>query len=143
MKTWIKTVLCLIGFLFLNKVSEAQDYKDIGRTKYEEFEILKFNGYKISKIESYEDGIDAYLARRPEANAQYDNIIQIDRSTQLVVRVIWNFNHKNFQFIKSLLSDMNPVDSTYSVLVKGNGKAQLTNDQRHPGYGFVVWNKKF
>ncbi len=142
MKNWIATLLTLFGILILSSTTQAQDYNDIGRSKSEEFEILKYNGYKLSKINSRESDLETYSAKKQDKNNPYDNIICIDKNTQKVVRVIWNFNDKNFQFIKSLLSDMQPTDSTYSELENGKGKAKFTTDKQKQGYGMVVWKKK-
>lgn len=140
MKTWISTIIIFFGIISLGTVCKAQDYIDLGRSKTEEFNILKFNGYKVSKIHSNDDNQEVYMAKRA-TQSQYDNIITIDKATQTVVGVIWNFDNKNMENIKSLLSDMNPTDSS-SRLENKKGIANITIDPFHDGYGMIVWKKK-
>ncbi len=142
MKNWFK--IMLVGFSIIGSIGfcQAQDYNDIGRTKDQEFETLKFNGYKIASIASEEDGVDSYSAIKKDVKSNYINVINIDKVTGLVVGVTWRFNFKDFMFIKSLLVDMVPTDSSYSELENKVGKAKLTKDLMHRGYGKVIWNKK-
>jgi len=142
MKNWITTSLAIFGILTLSQVVKAQDYNDIGRTKEQEFSILKFNGYKMEKIHSNDAGTEIYLAKRPDQKSQYNNVITIDKNTQTVVSVVWNFDQKNFGMIKSLLSDMNATDASGSQLENKKGLAQLTLDPDNHGLGMVVWKKK-
>ncbi len=136
---YILSLIILIGFSLSAK---SQDYNDIGRTKEQEFESLKFNGYKVTKVESREDGVETYLAKRSKGLSNYDNYINISTKTGTVVGVIWNFSHKNFTEIKSLLSDMTPTDSSFSEYVNNKGVAKITKDQNKDGYGLVIWNKR-
>jgi len=134
--------LFFFGNLFFLTAS-AQDYNDIGRTKKQEFSILKFNGYKLSRLPSSDKQVETYLAKRTNPHyANFDNIISFDLKTHLVVGVIWNFDHKNYTLIKSLLTDMNPTDSTYSELENKRGKAELLIDPKNQDHGLVIWKKK-
>lgn len=133
----------LFILVFSSKNLKAQDYNDIGRTKIREFQILKFNRYKITKVPSQNPEIESYLAQSIKPKyANFDNIITIDRKTNKVIGVIWNFDYKNIKEIKSLLSDMNPVDSSYSQLENKKGKAEFSTDPGNQGHGRVVWTKK-
>jgi|GEM_PF-1158762 len=141
-KNLISLALCIF-FSFFAKELLAQDYNDIGRTKTQEFFILKFNRYKIKKIPSTNPDIETYLATSLNPKfSKYDNIITIDKKTNKVLGVIWNFDYKNLQEIKSLLSDMSPTDSSYSQLENKKGKAELSTDPNKEGHGMVVWKKK-
>lgn len=140
MKTWISTIIIFFGIISLGTVCKAQDYNDLGRSKTEELNILKFNGYKVSKIHSNDDKQEVYIAKRT-SQSQYDNIITIDKASQTVEGVVWNFNNKKMDNIKSLLSDMTPTDSS-SRLENKKGIANITIDPYHDGYGMIVWEKK-
>jgi hypothetical protein len=141
MKTWITTSLTLIGILSLNTLVKAQDYNDIGRTENQEIEILHFNGYKIQNIHS--DNLNkVIIAKKQDQKNGYVNIITIDKKSEKVVGVVWNFDPRNLIFIKSLLSDMSPTDSTYSQMENKKGIAQLTFDPEHKNSGTIVWKKK-
>ena len=140
MKTWISSIIIFFGILTLGTVCKAQDYNDLGRSKTEELNILKFNGYKVSKVKSSDDNVETYVAKRA-TQSNYDNIITFDKATGLVVGVIWNFDNKNMENIKSLLSDMTPTDSA-SRLENKKGVAMLTIDPFHEGFGMIVWKKK-
>jgi len=141
MKTLITSFFLFIGIMSLSSLTKAQDYNDLGRSKTEEFTILKFNGYKVSKVHSNEENVETYIAKRA-TQSQYDNIITIDKATQTVIGVIWNFDSKNMEMIKSLLSDMNPTDTSSSRLENKKGIAMVTIDPFHDGYGMIVWKKK-
>ena len=134
-------VVIFFGIVTLGTVCKAQDYNDLGRSKTEEFNILKFNGYKVSKIHSNDDNLETYVAKRA-TQSQYDNIITINKATGTVVGVIWNFDNKNMENIKSLLSDMNPSDKNASHLENKKGIAELTIDPFHDGFAMIVWKKK-
>jgi len=140
MKSLILSFL-FIFFMGFGMICRAQDYNDLGRTKAEEFKILKYNGYKITKIHSNDMQEEMYLAKRT-SQSQYDNIITIDKSTDKVIGVIWDFDTKNLELIKSLLSDMNPTDNTASRLENKKGMALMTPDPFHDGFEMVVWRKK-
>ncbi len=142
MKNWITTLLTLIGILILNTESKAQDYNDIGRTKKEELSILKYNGFKVERIYSNIEGKEIYSAKRLNQNSQYENVITFDKKTGLVESVVWNFDAKNYEWIKSLLTDMKPTDSTNSQLENNKGYAQLTLDPINQGSSMIVWKKK-
>lgn len=105
MKKLSLNIIPLLSILLFSGKVNAQDYSDLGRTKLEEFRILKFNGYKITKINSYDQNEEMYLAQM-ENQIELNNIIMIDKSTDLVLGVIWNFNIKNLELTKSLLSEM-------------------------------------
>ncbi len=141
MKNWITTFLTLFGILAIHS-SKAQDYNDIGRTKEQEFKILKFNGYKTEKIPSNDAAVEMFMAMKQGKTNDYKNIISVNKKTHLVTGVIWNFNIVNFEQIKSFLNDMNPTDSTYSRLENSKGIAQVTIDPFHDGEAMVVWKKK-
>jgi len=141
MKTLITSFFLFIGIMSLSSLTKAQDYNDLGRSKTEEFAILKFNGYKVSKVHSNDENVETYVAKRA-TQSQYDNIITIDKATQTVIGVIWNFDSKNMEMIKSLLSDMNPTDTSSSRLENKKGIAMVTIDPFHDGYGMIVWKKK-
>jgi hypothetical protein len=133
----------LVVFTSFSNLLFGQDYNDIGRTKSQEFFILKFNRYKIRRINSANPETETYLAQNINPRyAKYDNIITIDKKTNRVLGVVWNFDYKNFQEIKSLLTDMNPTDSSYSELENKKGKAELSLDPYKQGYGLIIWKKK-
>ncbi len=142
MKNYIQALSTFIVIMILGTVCKGQDYNDIGRTKDQEFSILKFNGYKVVKLHTNDEGFETFEAKKAGATAQFENIIKIDKKTGLVACVVWNFDHKNYNLIRSLLTDMNPTDSTHSQLENKFGKAQLTFDPDHDESGMIVWKKK-
>ncbi len=145
MKNWITTLLAIFGILTIGQCF-AQDYNDIGRTKAEEFKILKFNGYKTEKIRSNDNQSELYIAKKVnsklKSTTDFNNFITINKKTGLVVSVVWSFQTGSFNYIKSLLSDMNPTDSTYSQLENNKGIAQVTIDPFHEGDSMIVWKKR-
>ncbi len=142
MKLRITTLLTLTGILLLTNLCKGQDYNDIGRTKKQEFDILKFNGFTMQKVRSEDPNTEIYLAKRPKSDDRYENIITFNKKTGLVTSVIWNFDVKNTDWIKSLLTDMVPTDSTHSKLENKKGLAQLTVNPYKEGNAMVVWKKK-
>jgi len=128
-------------FLSLGSLCKAQDYNDLGRAKTEEFSILKFNGYKLTKIQSSDLNQEVYLAKKSN-QGQFENIITIDKSSQTVVSVIWNFDSKNMDLIKGLLKDMNPTDTSSTRLENKSGIALMTINPEKEGYDMVIWKKK-
>ncbi len=141
MKNWT-SLFTLIGIFTFGNICSAQDYNDIGRTKKQEFEILKYNGFNVQKIRSEDVKNEIYIAKRLKSDARYENIISINKKSGLVTSVIWNFDAKNTEWIKSLLSDMIATDSSYSNLENKKGFALLTVNPYKEGNSMVVWKRK-
>jgi hypothetical protein len=136
------TLKLMLLTLFLGwEVCQAQDYSDLGRTRVEEFKILKFNGYKIIRIHSYDPNVHTFLAKRIH-EGPYDNIISIDKATDRVIGIIWNFDSKNLKWIRSLLSDMRLADNFSTLLENNKGYAVISSDPDHQDMGRIIWMKK-
>jgi hypothetical protein len=141
MKKITSSLILILNILFLGNLCKAQDYNDLGRTKTEEINILKYNGYKITRIQSVNDGQEVYLAKKANQN-QFENVITIDKASETVVGLIWNFENKNRDLIKSMLTDMIPTDNSFTRLENKNGIALMTIDPEKEGHALVIWKKK-
>jgi len=127
MRTTLLSIFLFLGFITNSLVSKAQDNQDLGRKMNQEFEVFKAKGYQIVKLNSHQIGIDSYLAKLPNASNDFDNIINIDQHSGIVVQVIWNFSHKKFEKLSPSEEVHTPI--SHFTLLQAENAAQVIDEK--------------